>query len=148
MPKKSAKKLQSINGIGQFCSNCNPKKHLKFNFTFTKENGEPANSDSYSFYKKLKFLSEDQYSIMKYKFQGNKTNFIEQIPINMINKQIPNEFRELYPAQTNEKYDVFRIYSAGTPPGTANPRIIGMIKNTIFYIFFIDWKGNLYSHGR
>lgn len=148
MPKRSTKKLQTLNSVEQICSNCNPKKHLKFNFTFAKENGKPASSDSYNFLQKMQFLCSEQYLIMKYKYAGNKASFIEQIPTNIVNKQIPNEFRELYPAQTNEKYDVFRIYSAGTPSGSANPRIIGMIRNTIFYVFFIDWKGDLYSHGR
>lgn len=148
MPKNSKKKLQNLNNNERICSNCNPKKHLKFNFTFAKENGNPATSDSYNLLQRMQFLCNEQYSMMRYKYVGNKASFIEQIPTNVINRQIPNEFRELYPVQTNEKYDVFRIYPAGTPAGSANPRIIGMIKNTIFYIFFIDWKGDLYNHGR
>lgn len=57
-------------------------------------------------------------------------------------------FQRVFPSETNEKYAVMRVFPAGTPNGTANPRIIGMIRNTIFYIFFLDWEGTLYEHGR
>ena len=53
---------------------------------------------------------------------------------------------EIFPSQTNEKYDVLRIYPKGTPKGTANPRIIGMVKHSVFYVLFLDWDGKLYEH--
>ena len=144
---KQTKKIKPIEKNSQKpCDNCNPKKHLKFNFTFMKENGNPAQQDGIKLINRFKEISSEIYEIMLYKYQGNKQSFIENIPLTTIKKQIPEEFRELYPYQTNEHYSVFRIYPAGVPPGSANPRVIGMIKNTIFYIFFIDWKGDLYKH--
>ncbi len=145
--KKNKKKLTKQNEDDiLICTKCNPKKFLKFNFSFTREISIPAHKDVKGLLEKIKFLSGEEYLKMVFKYRGNKQNFIEKIPLNIIKKDIPQGFRETYPPETNEKYDVFRIYSAGTPNGTANPRVIGMIKNTIFYIFYIDWEGKLYPH--
>ncbi|MCI8346639.1 MAG: hypothetical protein HFJ12_01650 [Bacilli bacterium] len=135
----------------KMCSLCNPQKYLKFNFSFFKENGKPASLNEFlQLFERIKFLSSKMYKIMVIEYQGDKKQFIEDIPVKEMKwrKDIPLDFREVHPAETNEKYSIFRLYPAGTPEGTANPRIIGMIKNTIFYIFYIDWKGNLYKHGR
>ena len=150
MTKNKKYKISSNIAKKKFCNSCNPQKHLKFNFTFTKELGTPCKEDSYKLLERLQFLSSEMYKVMLYKYQGDKKIFIEDIPIEKMrwNKTIPEAFRELHPTETNEKYNIFRIYPAGTPKDTANPRIIGMIKNTIFYIFYIDWKGTSYDHGR
>jgi len=134
----------------KYCINCNPKKYLKFNFSFLKENGQPAIDDTSNLIKRLSFLSEEMYQMMIFKYQGDKKKFIEDVSVEKLKikgkEKIPQKFREIYPTVTNEKYSIFRIYPAGKPNGTANPRVIGMIKNTIFYIFYIDWIGNLYEH--
>ena len=145
MPKKISNKTSP-----KICTFCNPQKFLKFNFSFVKENGAPSPEDAIQLLDRLQFLSSEMYKVMIIKYQGNKRNFIEEIPVKDLKLKggIPQKFREIYPTETNEKYSIFRIYPAGTPSGTANPRIIGMIKNTIFYVFYIDWIGNLYKHGK
>lgn len=149
LKEKTKLKIRREESI-RYCNNCNPKKYLKFNFSFLSENGDSATKDAITLVERLTFLSEEPYLQMMYKYQGDKKKFIEDIPVTKIhikgNKGIPPKFREIYPTETNEKYSIFRIYPAGKPNGTANPRIIGMIKNTIFYVFYIDWKGNMYSH--
>lgn len=148
MPKKDKPKVRQP--IGKICTSCNPKKFLKFNFSFLKEYGKSKQEDVIQLFERFQLLSSDMYSVMIYKYQGNKKSFIEDIPVNKldIKKEIPKDFRDIYPAETNEKYSIFRVYPSGKPSGTANPRVIGMIKNTIFYIFYIDWDGSLYKHGR
>lgn len=130
----------------KICDNCNPKKYLIFNFAFCKEVGEPAQKDSYALFKKIIFLSSELYKSMIYKYQGNKKIFLEDIATNKIKIKIPDNFRENNPVETNEKFSIFRLYSAGVPKGSANPRVIGMIRNTIFYVFYIDWQGKMYDH--
>ena len=130
----------------KMCNNCNPKRYLKFNFTYCEEEGKPAQNDSYKLIERMQFLSSEFYSILLCKFQGNKKTFIEEISTDKIDIKIPDKFRIENPAETNEKISIFRIYPAGTPNDTANPRVIGMIRNTIFYIFYIDWKGKMYNH--
>ncbi len=146
----SKKSIPSLTPKVKICNYCNPQKFLKFNFTFAKENGNPSSKDAIKLLERLQFLSSKMYAVMIIEYQGDKKNFIEEIPIKKLNLKggIPREFRDIHPAETNEKYAIFRLYPAGSPPGTANPRIIGMIKNTIFYIFYIDWKGTLYKHGK
>lgn len=133
------------------CNNCNPKVYLNFNFAYIDyEDDCPNPNDIIKLYERMKFCSTEPYLTLKYKYSGNKQVFFETIPTNKIKwkhkKEIPKKFREQFPIETNEKFDILRVYPAGTPTGTSNPRIIGMIKNHIFYIFFIDWKGILYNH--
>lgn len=130
----------------KICNNCNPKRYLKFNFTYCKEEGTPAQNDPHKLIERMQFLSSEFYNILLYKFQGNKKTFIEEVSIDKIDVKIPDKFRTENPIQTNEKISIFRIYPAGKPDDTANPRVIGMIRNTIFYIFYIDWKGKMYNH--
>ena len=94
----------------------------------------------------IPIMSNNSYE-MDTKF-GKAKDFIEEIPVKKLKLRgsIPQGFRDIHPAETNEKYAIFRLYPAGTPNGTANPRVIGMIKNTIFYIFILDWKGDSYKH--
>lgn len=49
---------------------------------------------------------------MIFKYQGDKKIFIENLPVSQINKDILKSFREIFPVETNEKYSVFRVYSA------------------------------------
>ena len=91
-------------------------------------------------------MSKSPFEEMMFTYKGDKNKWFETIPLNEIRKDIPKEFRDIFPSETNEKYYVFRVYPAGIPNGTANPRIIGMIKHSVFYIFYLDWKGKLYNH--
>lgn len=134
---------QDVNEV-KICSNCNPKRYLKFNFSFISfEKGSFDSNDVSKLFGKMRALSSRPYASMIFDYQGDKKSFIENIPISQIRKQVPSEFRRIFPAETNEKYSVFRVYNAGGP---RNSRIIGMIKNTIFYVFFLDWDGKLYEH--
>lgn len=149
-PKQVTKKIKVNSGIKE-CSNCNPKRYLKFNFSFLNYEGECTNpQDIVKFYERMKYCCSEPYFVLQVKHQGDKKIFFESVPVKHMSwkkkKEIPDEFRNFFPVETNEKFDILRVYPAGTPNGTANPRIIGMIKNTIFYIFFIDWKGELYNH--
>lgn len=145
MGKKNKSKTtpKDINEI-KICSSCNPKRYLKFNFSFINyESGSFDANDVAKLFEKIRFLSSEPYASMIFKYQGDKMRFIENLPLSQIRKQVPHEFREIFPVETNEKYSVFRVYNAGGP---RNSRVIGMIKNTIFYIFFLDWDGKLYDH--
>ncbi len=153
MTKKTGSKFTNIANKDKIkiCNNCNPKLYLKFNFSFITFEGKCDNiRDVFAFYERMKELSSEPYFALQLKYSGNKNSWFESIPVNKIQwktkKEIPKKFRELFPIETNEKYEILRVYPSGTPNNTANPRIIGMIKNTIFYIFYMDWKGELYKH--
>lgn len=148
MTSRKNSNVKSLTPKVKICNYCNPQKFLKFNFTFAKENGKPSANDTIKLLERLRFLSSEMYAVMILKYQGDKKSFIEEIPVKKLKLrgEIPQEFRDIHPTETNEKYAIFRLYPAGTPKGTANPRVIGMIKNTIFYIFILDWKGDSYKH--
>lgn len=150
MSKSSNKKILVSDSAKNIipCTYCNPKKYLKFCFSFLSYESECSNEfDKIKLLERMRWLSQSPITEMTFKFGRDKDKWFETLPFNEIKKEIPREFRENFPSETNEGYDVFRVYPAGTPNGTANPRIIGMIKHSIFYVFFLDWKGELYNHG-
>lgn len=150
MNKKNKKiKLKDSTKAITPCIFCNPKRYLKFSFAYISyESSNPKEQDIIKMWERMKWMSQDTFTNMIYEYGQDKSKWFENIEIKQINKQIPSDFREVFPTETNEYYSVMRVYPAGTPNGTANPRIIGMIKHTVFYIFYLDWDGKLYSHGR
>ena len=131
------------------CILCNPKRYLKFSFAYISfESSKPKEQDIIKMWERMKWMSSDTFTNMVYEYGQDKNKWFENIEVKQIKKQIPSNFREVFPTETNECYSVMRVYPAGKPNGTSNPRIIGMIKHTIFYIFFLDWDGKLYSHGK
>lgn len=146
---KNIKILDSHSQV-KYCNNCNPKKYLTFNFSYiSHENPKKPNSqDVIKLWERMKWMSSEPIYVMVHNHGKDKTKWFESLPISQIKKEVPKAFRDDFPTETNEKYQVMRVYSAGAPSGTANPRIIGMIKHNIFYVFFLDWKGELYKHGR
>lgn len=129
------------------CILCNPKKYLKFNFSFIcYESSKRKEQDIIKLWERMQWLSSKTFPEMVFEYGKDKNKWFEKIPFNQIKKDIPSKFREIFPTETNEEYSVMRVYTAGTPHGTANPRIIGMIKHTVFYIFYLDWDGKLYKH--
>ena len=129
------------------CTMCNPKRYIKFSFAYVSyESGTPKNQDIVKLWERMRWMSEEPYDDMVFKHGRNKDKWFEKLPISSIRKNIPEKFREEFYSETNEEYSVMRVFPAGTPNGTANPRIIGMIKHSVFYVFFLDWDGKLYNH--
>ena len=59
-----------------------------------------------------------------------------------INKQLPDKFCEEI-TKFDGKYSIMRLYKNNVPtPG----RVIGKLINKVFYVFYIDTKGELYNH--
>lgn len=130
----------------QYCTNCNPKKYLKFNFSFVSfDSKKYETNDIASLFERMKFLSSEPFAWMMSQYQSDKKQFFEIVSVKDlgIKKEIPKKFREVFPQETNEKFAIFRVYPNNNPK---NARIIGMLKNTIFYIFYLDWNGELYKH--
>lgn len=59
-----------------------------------------------------------------------------------VNKEIPPQFEKDI-QKVDGSYTIIRLYKNNYPtPG----RIIGKLVNKVFYIFYIDVKGDLYKH--
>ena len=132
------------------CINCNPNKYLTFNFSYISHEKpkEPRNVDIIKLWERMRWMSSRPFNEMIFEYGKDKLKWFEALDIKQFRKNIPEEFRSDFPSETNEKFYVMRVYSAGSSKGTANPRIIGMLKRNIFYIFFLDWEGKLYDHGK
>ena len=72
-----------------------------------------------------------------------KKKFFEFEEIN-IRKRIPIEFEKRFsPKVYNNKFAIMRLYTNNNP---ILARVIGVMINKVFYIFYIDIGGNLYKH--
>lgn len=123
------------------------KKYLNFNFSFiTHDPNIINNEDVVKLFERFKFLSSEPYAMMVFKNGRDKSKWFENLPIDSIPKEIPYKFKEIFPSDTYSQYSVMRIYPSGRPKGSANPRVIGMLKDATFYVFYLDWEGKLYNH--
>ena len=99
---------------------------------------------SLQFLKRLRELSTDTYNII---INRNKKIGLEFVEINElgIKKEVPFKFKERFDAKYyNNKLAIMRLYPNNSP---IVARVIGVIIKNIYYIFFIDIGGKLYSHG-
>lgn len=149
---KTSKKSKEINLKSEqqklFCTKCNPQVYLTFNFTYIDyDNQNYEYKDINEMFERMKYFSKEPYRTLIFKHQGDKKTFIEEIPWDELkwknSKKPPVKFRDQFPYEPNEKVAIFRVKSEKHP----KIRIMGMIKKTIFYIFFLDWDGELYDHG-
>lgn len=142
--KKNKINLRKDNDF-KICTECNPLTHLKFNFSFISYNKKMNSNDYVEMFERIKLLSSEPYPSLVIKYRGQKSQFMEIVSANEIGikKEIPREFKKIFSTETNEKLAIFRIYPNNEPKVA---RIIGMLKGTIFYIFYIDGDGSLYQH--
>lgn len=112
--------------------------HIKFNFSFITYCDNFDNEHKIQFVNRLFDLSKESYLVVS---NWPKEIGFETVPLNIK--------KEIHPSFTNEnrkfdgKYTVIRLYTNNNPLPS---RIIGKMINKIFYIFFIDIKGELYDH--
>ena len=119
------------------CTGCFSPKYLKFNFSFITFD-ESNKEDREQLIKRLIEISSEPYLVVS--SWGKEIGF-ENVKVN-IKKEISKNFEDGN-RKFDGKYTIMRLYTNNNPtPG----RIIGKLINQIFYIFYIDPKGNLYNH--
>ena len=119
------------------CTNCFSPKYLKFNFSFITFD-ESNKDDKAQLIKRIMEISKEPYIVVA--SWGKEIGF-ENVKVN-ISKQINPNFEDRN-RRFDGKYTIMRLYTNNNPtPG----RIIGKLINHIFYIFYIDPKGELYNH--
>lgn len=119
------------------CTNCFSPKYLKFNFSFITFD-ESNKDDKAQLIKRIMEISREPYIVVA--SWGKEIGF-ENVKVN-ISKQINPNFEDGN-RRFDGKYTIMRLYTNNNPtPG----RIIGKLINHIFYIFYIDPKGELYNH--
>lgn len=92
-------------------------------------------------WERMRELSETKFTIISASW-GREKGF-ENVPVD-IKKTVPLEFVERFPgSMVGKKFHIMRLYPNNNPTPS---RIIGKIVHNVFYIFFIDIKGNLYKH--
>lgn len=112
--------------------------HIKFNFSFITYYENFENEHKIQFVNRLFDLSKESYLVVS---GWSKEIGFENVPLDIK--------KEIHPNFTNNnrkldgKYTVIRLYTNNNPLPS---RIIGKMINKIFYVFFIDIKGDLYDH--
>lgn len=119
------------------CTNCFSPKYIKFNFSFITFDKSDKN-DRTQLIERLIEISSEPYLVVSN--WGRERGF-ENVKVN-ISKSIDPKFNDGN-RKFDGKYTIMRLYTNNNPtPG----RIIGKLINQIFYIFYIDPKGELYKH--
>ena len=125
------------------CVNCFAPQYLKFNFSYIVYEENFEEQYQLQFLKRIRELSSDTYNIIR---NRNKNIGLEFVEINElgIKKQVPAQFEKRFESKEyNNKLAIIRLYTNNNP---ILGRIIGVIIKNVFYIFFIDIGGKLYSH--
>ena len=118
-------------------------QYLKFNFSYITYEENFIDKYQLQFLKRLRELSTDTYNII---INRNKKIGLEFVEINElgIKKEVTFKFKERFDAKYyNNKLAIMRLYPNNNP---IMARIIRVIIKNIYYIFFIDTGGKLYSH--
>ena len=135
--KKNKKKNHGQEEIKK-CSNCFKSRHIVFSFAYLTYKKDFGKREAEVFFNRMIELSNVNYLTLR-KLQ--KSVGFEEERLEM-KKEIPSEFEEDIEI-FDGKYTVIRLYKNNIPtPG----RIIGKLVNKVFYIFYIDVKGELYKH--
>jgi len=132
--KQNNKKLNISN-----CTNCFKSNHIVFNFAYITYSDSFEKEEKTVLFDRIIELSSVNYLEM---MRWDKYKGIEEERLK-IRKEIPTGFINDI-EDFDGKYSIFRLYKKNnSTPG----RIIGKLVNKVFYIFYIDVKGNLYNHG-
>lgn len=127
----------------KLCTECFKPQYLKFNFSYIAYEDDFIDVYKLQFLKRIRELSQDLFNVV---ILRNKKIGFEFLEINQldIRKEIPFKFKERFESKDyNNKLAIMRLYPNDNP---INARIIGVIIKNVFYIFFIDIGGKLYSH--
>ena len=125
----------------KMCTNCFSPQYIKFNFSYIVHEERFLDEYKLQLFKRMRELSDEPYvTIMN---RDKKLTFeFEEIKVR---KEIPKKFSERFNIKDyNNKLAIMRLYTNDNP---IMARIIGVVINKIFYIFFIDIGGRLYKHG-
>ena len=131
------------NKINKLCTNCFEPIFLKFNFSYVVYDEEFDDVHKIKFMDRIMELSSSPYNVI---MNRRKKISFELIDIGELNikKEIPEAFKQRFGSKRyNNKWAIIRIYPNNNP---IIARVIGVLINKIFYIFFIDIGGKLYKH--
>lgn len=134
MSKVNSKKVVKI------CNNCFSPQYIKFNFSYIVYEEGFIDEYKLQLLKRIRDLSVEPYVVIMNR--DKKLGFeIEEVNVS---KKIPKKFSERFNIKEyNNKLAIMRLYTNDNP---ILARVIGVLINKIFYIFFIDIGGNLYNH--
>lgn len=124
------------------CTNCFAPTHMLFNYSFISYGlDELTDQEKVKLFDRIIDLSSQEYLAIR---QRSKYTGLELIDECQISKKIPKGFLDSDSHRKfSGKFSVFRLYPNNNP---TKGRVIGAFVRNIFYIFFIDTKGKLYSH--
>lgn len=120
------------------CTHCFNSHHIVFNFAYISYEDNFEDKEKIDFLNRLRKLSKSTYIAIS---NMDKKLGFENIRID-IKKEIPDKFENEID-KFDGKYTIFRLYPNNNPKKS---RIIGKMINKVFYIFYIDIKGDLYKH--
>lgn len=143
---KSNQKIRKIKKIAKPCTECFSPIYLKFNFAYISyDAGFKGNSECEAqFLRRMRELSRDVYTVILSRGKQNAFEFVHPNKLKSFNRQIPLKFSARFPEDKyGGKLAIMRLYPNNNPTPA---RIIGVVIKNVFYVMFIDIKGNIYDH--
>ena len=120
------------------CTSCFKSNNIIFNFAYIVYDDDLDDNAKRTLIDRLREVSSVNYLELT---RWPREKGFEEVKVN-ISKEIPRNFLNEIGA-FDGKYSIMRLYKNNEPtPG----RIIEKLINKIFYIYYIDVKGNLYNN--
>lgn len=125
------------------CTNCYAPQYIKFNFSYIVYEENFEEKYQLRLLERMRELSADTYTMILNRKKKIGLEFLEINELG-IRKQVPYNFSQRFESKEyNNKLAIIRLYANNNP---IVARVIGVIIRNVFYIFFIDIGGKLYSH--
>lgn len=139
----SLKNIKQPKKLEKPCTECFKPQYFKFNLTYIDNISKIHNDHKIQLLNRMIELSSEPFTVISM-YRKNIGFETEDIDILGLAKIVPTQFSERFSKiDYNNKVTIVRLYSNDNP---ILARIIGVLINKVFYVFFIDIGGKLYSH--
>lgn len=126
---KANNKIKQKKGTVKFCNNCFSPKYIKFNLSYFKPDNDFKGHEAQLLKRMISISSEDYVLLMN---KPKEVSFeFEKVDIG---RQIPEGFKNRFKDKDYSKFAIMRLYPNNNP---VMGRVIGVIINKVFYIFYV-----------
>lgn len=123
------KKIKNKGSAIKICDHCFTPKYIKFNFSYFKPDNNFKGHEGQLLKRMIELSAEDYLIIInkpkEFGFEFENVN---------IGKEIPKEFKNRFEEKKYSKFAIMRLYTNNNP---VMARVVGIIINKIFYVFYV-----------
>lgn len=128
----SSNKIKSKGKIAKPCTNCFSPMYFKFNLAYLKNWNKLEDKYRAQLFNRMCELSAEPFILV----MNRRRNIGFEIEHLDVGHQIPTVFAERFNKDLYSKFAVIRLYPNNNP---VMARVVGVLINKIFYIFYVDF---------